>query len=344
MSRKWSDIILGILALGVVIGLVLQSGIFQGKPVEYREEIFAMDTVMSFTAYGKNAEEAVKKVSSRIRELENLYSAEKEQSEVSRLNQAGELTVSREVAELFRVSREVWESTGGAFDCTIYPLMKLWGFPEQKFRVPSGAEIAETLPLVDSSKIAADGENIRLGEGQEVDFGGVGKGFASAEAMEVFRQAGVKSALVSLGGNIQVLGAKPDGSDWKIGIRDPETGKSKLMIRVKDCCVITSGGYERFFEAEGRTYIHILDPKTGEPVDNELASVTVVSEDGARADALSTALFVMGYEKGSAWWQEHAEECQLIWIMENGSVVLTEGLSDRFENLSADEITVLKRN
>ncbi|MBQ9562078.1 MAG: FAD:protein FMN transferase [Lachnospiraceae bacterium] len=342
MGRK-TAVLLGLLAVCLLAGLLLKTILGKEEKTEYREEIFAMDTVMSFSAYGKHAEKAVVETVRRMSELEALYSTEKAGSDVARLNAAGSAEVSPEVLTLVDVSKEVWEATGGAFDCTVYPLMRLWGFPEKEYRVPAEAEIAEALALVDASRIRTEGSTVTLGEGQAVDFGGIGKGFASAEAMRVFRECGVKSGLVSLGGNVQVLGTKPDGSDWRIGIRDPKSGGSKLVLSVKDCCVITSGGYERFFEADGRTYIHILDPETGRPVENELASVSVISGDAARADALSTALFVMGYEKGSAWWQEHAGECQIVWIFEDGNVALTEGLSERYEMKGTGEVQVLGR-
>ncbi|MBR1759079.1 MAG: FAD:protein FMN transferase [Lachnospiraceae bacterium] len=331
MSRRTKSILLGALAACILLGYVLY--VLFGKEraeakKEYETTIFAMDTVMQIKAYGKHGQEGVDAAVAEINRLENLLSAERDDSDVSKLNREGSAEVSEEVRELIGVAQEVYEETGGAFDVTIYPLMKLWGFPQKEYQVPAQEEIDVVLPLVDASKIKVNEDTVTLGENQQIDLGGIGKGFASQRAMEIFREKGVTSGIVSLGGNIQVLGTKPDGTDYKIGVRDPQTGEANIVLSVHDCCVITSGGYERLFEAAGKTYIHILDPKTGYPVDNSLASVTIVAESGTKADALSTALFVLGYEEGVSIWKAHASEFQAIWIEDDGSVTITEGLKD----------------
>ena len=234
---------------------------------------------------------------------------------------------------------ETWEETDGLFDCTVYPLMRLWGFPTGEYRVPAEAEIQEVLPLADSSRLQFDGETLRMARGQAIDFGGVGKGCAAARVMDVFRRHGVSSGMVSLGGNIQVLGKKPDGTSWRIGIRDPEGTGCLAVLLLEDKAAVTSGGYERYFEAEGETYIHILDPRTGYPAESDLLSVTVVSEDGARADALSTALFLMGLEDAVSLWQNHGGY-DMILVTEDRRVLITEGLEDVFE--TSEDFTVLR--
>ena len=280
-------------------------------------EIFAMDTVMSFTAYGKDAEAAVEAAVQEVRRLD---------SPVSKLNEAGAAAVSEDTGELFVRGMEIYEDTKGAFDFTVYPLMCLWGFPTKEYHVPTQEELREVLPLVDASKVKVEGNKVSLGKGQQVDFGGIAKGYASGRVMEVCREYGVNSGMVSLGGNVQVLGRKPDGSAWKIGIRNPEGALGEIVasLDAEDCAVVTSGGYERYFEAVA--YIHILNPATGYPAAGELASVTVVSEDGTLADALSTSLYIMGMEDAVSYWKAYEDEFEMVLITEAGEIYATEGI------------------
>lgn len=197
-----------------------------------------------------------------------------------------------------------------------------------------------------------------LGEGQRIDLGGIAKGYASDRVMEIYREYGVTSGMVSLGGNIQTLGAKPDGTAWKIGIRDPETEKEGdsgsgaggilLALPVENQAVITSGGYERYFEENGETYIHILDPRTGYPADSGLLSVTVVSENGMLADALSTSLYIMGAEKAAEYWRAHGSDSgnafELILVDTFGKAYATEGLRDKIEMQDTErQVKILER-
>ncbi len=291
-------------------------------------EIFAMDTVMSFTAYGKDAEAAVEAAVQEVRRLDSLLSTGSVSGEVSKLNEAGAAAVSEDTGELFVRGMEIYEDTKGAFDFTVYPLMCLWGFPTKEYHVPTQEELREVLPLVDASKVKVEGNKVSLGKGQQVDFGGIAKGYASGRVMEVYREYGVTSGMVSLGGNVQVLGRKPDGSAWKIGIRNPEGALGEIVasLDAEDCAVVTSGGYERYFEEDGTTYIHILNPATGYPAAGELASVTVVSEDGTLADALSTSLYIMGMADAVSYWKAYGDEFEMVLITEAGEIYATEGI------------------
>ena len=153
--------------------------------------------------------------------------------------------------------------------------------------------------------------------------------------VDVFVSYDIASAIVSLGGNVQALGNKPDGTKWRVAVEDPfsEEGDSYAgILEITDQAVITSGAYERYFEQDGKRYHHIIDPATGYPAENGLASVTVVSQDGALADALSTALFVMGKDKALAYWKEHADEFNVILIEDNKDMTITEGLQDCFSS------------
>ncbi|MDO5702866.1 MAG: FAD:protein FMN transferase, partial [Lachnospiraceae bacterium] len=163
------------------------------------------------------------------------------------------------------------------------------------------------------------------------DFGGIAKGFTSDRIMDVYREAGVSSGLVSLGGNVQALGTKTDGSRWKIGIQNPEKDGTYLgIIEVEDRAVITSGGYERYFEEDGKTYHHILDASRGRPSDSGLKSVTIVSENGMLADALSTALFVMGADRAEKFYSEHGDAFEMVLLTEDGKLLVSEGLKGFF--------------
>ena len=245
--------------------------------------------------------------------------------------------------KLLEEAESIRQSTGGLFDVTVYPLMQLWGFPDGDYQVPIQEEISSTLSLVDAAQMQIEGAQVTLGEGQQVDLGGIAKGYASDRVMELYREYGVTSGMVSLGGNIETLGTKPDGSSWKIGIRNPEitsgsgsgTEEVLLALEVENQAVITSGGYERYFEENGETYIHILDPRTGYPADAGLLSVTVVSENGMLADALSTSLYIMGGADAAEYWRIHGNDegnsFELVLVDTSGKVYATEGLRDKIE-------------
>ena len=320
-----------ITALAALAALLLTAGCAGGRACT--REIFAMDTFMRLTAYGSRGQEAVDAAAEEIFRLEGLLSASSPSSEVYRLNEAGGGALSEDTASLLRSSLEAWEATGGLFDCTVYPLMELWGFPTGEYRVPSQEELLAALPLADSSLLQLQGDSLALAPGQRLDFGGIAKGCAASRVMEIFSAYGVQSGLISLGGNIQTLGAKPDGSPWRIGIQDPDASRETplAVLEARDLAVVTSGGYERWFEQDGETYIHILDPRTGRPAESDLLSVTVLSPDGVLADALSTALFIMGREEALAFWQESGLDFQLALLTEERTLYVTEGAAAGLE-------------
>ena len=495
-------------------------------------DVFAMDTYMTLLAYGDNAEEAVLAAAAEIHRLDDLLSTGNPESEISKLNAAGGGTISEDVEELIARAKEIHTQTGGLFDISIYPVMKLWGFPTQEFRVPDKAEIEETLKLVDAAQItvtevpaagqaqtaapdaaqtaapsegtapaaegtepaaapaadaadapaeesapaaeqgapaetapAADGSAGQAAEatgeveapaaveaqaaapqrvyvqvsaaenaeaapsaentdsaageaaqaaaeganaavetgpaetapaeenpaadaaapaadaaapadgtapaadaaapasdaaapaadaaapaaenaaeaqteapvetetkvsfgitGMEIDLGGIAKGYTSSRVMDIFREHGVKHGLVSLGGNVQAIGTKKNGKPWRVAIQNPESEMEYLgVLNIEDKCVITSGGYERYFEKDGVHYHHIIDPRTGYPADSGLISATIISDDGALADGLSTSLFIMGKDEAEKYWREHADDFDYILEDEDGTLYVTEG-------------------
>ncbi len=334
--------LLGVLFLGLAAGCVIQYQ-REGMQKEYSKQLLAMDTVMSLTAYGRNSEEAVNAAVEEIERLDALLSTGSVSSEISGINFAGEGTLSEDTETILREALEIYRETDGLFDVTIYPLMELWGFSTGEYHVPTEEELAEILPLVDASQIQMTEGYVSLGEGQRIDLGGIAKGYTSARVMEIFREYGVTCGMVSLGGNVQTLNKKLDGSAWQIGIQDPDSSQGSVLavVSVENQAVITSGGYERYFEEDGNTYIHILDPRTGYPADSGLVSASVVSENGMLADALSTALYLMGAETAADYWQDHADEFDMILVTEDRTIYVTEGLKDSFT--SEEEVILIEK-
>lgn len=299
------------------------------------KDIFAMDTYMTVTAYGKNAENGVNKAVDEINRLETVLSVEKKESDIYKLNETGSGTLSTDTKNIVSKALEINKTTNGAFDISIYPLMVKWGFTTQKYNVPSKNEISKLLKNVDSSKIIFDEKSgsIKLKENMKIDLGGIAKGYTSSRVMQIFKECGVTSGLVSLGGNVQALGTKTDGTAWQIAIENPDKSSDYIgVVSVKDKAVITSGGYERYFEKNGKTYHHILDPENGYPAESGLKSVTIVSDDGTLADALSTSLFVMGKEKALNYWREHKNEFDTVLVEDNGNITITDGLKKVFRS------------
>jgi thiamine biosynthesis lipoprotein len=212
--------------------------------------------------------------------------------------------------------------------------------------VPDEETLEETKALLGADEIALDKETNTATikrDGVRIDLGGIAKGYTSAKVTELLRDYGVTSALLNLGGNVQTLGEKTDGSLWSVAIQAPDGENLAGILHTADKAVITSGGYERYFEEDGTTYHHILDPQTGYPAQNGLVSVTIVTEDGTMADALSTALYVMGTEKAVAYLQEHAKDdgFDAVLIAEDGSIYITQGLESDFESLMEGEIHIV---
>lgn len=317
-----------VLALALALALLPLSGCAPAQPLE--RTFFAMDTVMTLRLYQGGDEALLDAAQGRVEELEGLLSVTDESSEVRALNRDGAATgLSPETADLLGAALDLCERTGGALDISTYPVLRAWGFTTGEYAVPSGEDISALLPLVDYTRIELDGDAVLLPPGMEIDLGSVAKGYAGDQLSRLLRENGVTSALLDLGGNIQTVGAKPDGSPWRVAVRDPQGDGTVGVAEVEDQAVITSGGYERYFEENGVRYWHILDPETGKPARNGLASVTVVGESGVLCDALSTALFVMGLDGALDHWRRH-RDFEAVFVLEDGSVTITAGLESRF--------------
>lgn len=300
---------------------------------EHSKDWFAMDTFMNVTAYGDNAPGALEEVWSKISELEDMWSVTDEKSELYALNNlknGGTGAVSTETAELISFALEIAERSGGALDPTIYPVLTAWGFTTEEKHVPPPDELSQLLELVDYRAVSVSENTVTLRDGMMLDLGAVAKGAASDAAADILRKHGVKSALLNFGGSIMTVGTKPDGTDWRIGIKNPVGDGNIGVLTLSDCAAVTSGMYERYFiDENGTLYGHIIDPKNGYPVNNELLSATIIAPEGRLCDALSTAVFVMGTERAETLWREMGKFDMLL-VTNSGEVIVTEGAAERF--------------
>ena len=298
-------------------------------------ELFAMDTYMTFVAIGDGADDVLADLSRTVNTLESSLSRTVDTSEVSRLTRDGSAVWDEDGAQLLSWALQHSQETDGAFDITIAPLVELWGITSDSPRVPSQAEIDALLPLVGYEHVhQSEFCSISLDEGCSVDLGGIAKGYAADLLRAQLEKEGVTSATLDLGGDVFVMGRKTDGSDWRIAVKDPADTESYLgVVSAADKFIVTSGVYERYFEENGVRYHHILDPKTGCPAESGLVSVTVLCENGAWADALSTACFVLGPDGALALRDDLADQgtnFELILATDDGRVLYTDGLADAF--------------
>ncbi len=295
-------------------------------------QIYALNTVIDITAYGANAQQAVDAATAEIYRLEKLLSVTDENSEIYKLNNSkGEKqTVSNDTYTLLDLAKKVSAESQGKFDPTVYPVLKLWGFTQGEYAVPSDDEIAVTLDKVNSENILlGEGNTVSLQNGAQVDLGGIAKGYIADKAANAMKEAGCTSGLISLGGNVRTIGEKPDGTAWNIGIKDPEGNGYFATLTAQDRSVITSGAYQRNFTKDGVTYHHIIDSKTGKPSESNALSVTIIGKDGAVCDALSTAIFVGGTEFTE---KIHAEapDFEYIILTKDNKLYVSQGLKRSF--------------
>ena len=301
-------------------------------------DLFAMDTYMNLKVWSPDGEAILERAADRIDALECAFSVTLSDSDISRVNAAHGVPtqVSADTAAVLAKALEIGQESDGALDISVYPVTRAWGFTTHTQQIPDANELSELLKNVDYSRIFLDGETVTVPDGMEIDIGALAKGYTSDALVAMFRDAGVQSAIVSLGGNVQALGTKPDGSDWKVGIVDPiDPTRNMCVLQIHDKAVITSGNYERYFEENGVRYHHIMDSADGYPADNGLISVTVVGDSGLDCDALSTALFVEGTEKAIEHWKR-AGDFEMVLVAEDTHthILYTEGLADSFELLA----------
>lgn len=314
------------------------------------ESEYVLGTVCLVNLFDQGKPELYTRVFNRLRELEDILSANRGGTDLDNVNaNAGKapVQVRPELIEVLEKALEYSGKSSNAFDPAIGPLVKLWGIGTEKARVPDGEEISKALELMDHRDIEID-KNKRTvflkRSGMALDLGAIAKGYAADEAVKILAEEGVERGIIDLGGNIFAFGekraernTKDDKSYWRIGIQDPreERGAFIGILNVKNSSVVTSGIYERFFEEDGKCYHHILSTVSGYPVDNGLLSVTIKADRSIDADALSTAAFALGWERGSSL-VGSVNGAEGIFIFEDLSVRITGDLEKDFTLTSAD--------
>lgn len=296
-------------------------------------EFFAMDTVMQLRAYGPEAEAALAEAEAEIYRLEGALSCRDEHAALARLNEAGGGTAGEETAALLQTALTLCKKTGGAYDPALGALSQAWGFSNGAYRVPEPDALAEAMQRSGAGLVQLDGVSVKLANGAQLDLGGIAKGYAAGRVRVILKDAGVTSAIISLGGNVAAVGKKPDGSAWTVGLQDPDSPEAYFgTVSIEEACVVTSGAYQRYFEENGVRYHHILDPVTGCPAESGIKSVSVVAQDDTLADALSTALFVMGLDAGAKLHKSSGLSFEAVFVTDDNTVWITPGLAGRYQS------------
>ncbi len=299
----------------------------------------ALGTLVQIRAYDEGADGAVHKAFERVQEIEAEMSATREDSELELVNRSAAqlpVQVSRDTLYVLERALDFAELSGGKLDVSVGPLVRLWGIGTAHARVPTDEEIELARSRVGFRGVALDpvARTVSLARpGMALDLGAIAKGFAADEAGAVLRKHGVTSASIDLGGNVLVVGSRPDGSPWRVGIQDPwrPRGATVATVVVRDAAVVSSGSYERYFESGGVRYHHILDPDTGRPADAGVVSATVIARKALDADALSTIVFLLGSANGLRLLDELGSGVQGIVITEGREVIVSSGLKDSVE-------------
>ncbi len=303
-----------------------------------KEELttFSMGSYVTQTVYGSSGQEAMAQVASEITELENRISWRIDGSDTSLINKSEEpISVEQDSMDLINLCLEVSKKTQGAFDISIAPLSLLWDFDSSPTTLPSDEDIKEKLELVHYENIIVQNDTVLLKENSQIDLGAVGKGAACDTAVAVYESMGINSAIIAVGGSIGTLGENPVNGKWNIAIRDPYGSQNAMAsLSIEEGFVSTSGTYEKTFEYEGKSYHHILNPKTGYPSDSDIISVTVVCDSGALSDALSTACLVLGYEESLAVLEDF--NAQAVFVTKDHEIYMTDEIKGQFELLSED--------
>ncbi|MGQ9707415.1 MAG: FAD:protein FMN transferase [bacterium] len=299
----------------VIIGLL--SCIRRLNVVERSEVVFGSNLRIKILGEDRNRlTQAADSVLRVLKRFDSLWSVFSESSEVSQLNRNRRLKVSPETRDLIVQALGFGEKTGGVFDITVGPLMKLWGLKEGDFRLPDSAEIRRVLKGVGLKGVVVSGDSVFLNDGTEIDLGGIAVGFAVDRAVMMLKSMGAIEGLIDAGGDIRVFGER----NWRIGVQSPRGESLTTVVILRQGAISTSGDYRRFFEIGGRRYSHIVDPRSGYPADRCLA-VTVKAPSCVEADVYATALFVMGPDEGGRWLMEHKGVGAIFYVFQDDSMV-----------------------
>ncbi len=320
--------------LVVILILLLSTSGCQKRSLPPQSQL-QLGTVCTINLFEAGTTELYIQMFQRLKEIEQVFSTKLAASTLSQVNQAAGIAavvVPEELVLVLQEALRIAERTGGAFDPTVGPLVRLWDIGGDNSRVPSPEEIDHARSLVDWRLVEIDpaASTVYLPkQGMALDLGGIAKGYAADQLVAIAQESGLERALIDLGGNIYAYGTKADGSSWRVGVKDPAnpTGSPALALSVWNRSVVTSGMYERFFEQEGIRYHHILNPATGYPIQNDIQSVTIVSTSSLLADALSTSVFILGRERGLRLLESEAAEGVI--IGEDRGVYATSGLTNQ---------------
>lgn len=338
---KNKKIVIAVLVLAVVGGMIgafwLKNRQLQAQPITSAQQTrFLMDTSVEIRASGPDAEAAVSAAFAEMARVEQLFSRHIETSDIARINNADGIwvEVAPEVISLLEKAIHYSNLSGGTFDITIGALLDLWNFGGGNNRVPTPAEINQALALIDYTVLEIDSNTsqVRIPKGMVLDLGGIAKGYAVDRASAVLKQTGVISGMIYAGGDITTIGAKSDGSPWRVGVQHPRISTQLIgILEMADSSIVTSGDYERYFTADGVRYHHILNPHTGYPAQG-LISVTIYGSNAADADALSTAIFVLGWERGQDL-IENLPGYEAVMMDSSGNIWVSSGLKDKIQLL-----------
>lgn len=321
-----------IICILLAAAIMLLSGCTTANKLDSKE-IFAMNTVMDFSVYGDDSEQLLKDIINKVNDIDSLLSVTNKNSDIYKINESNgaKTEVSADTAKLISDAKSLCEETGGTLDITVYPIVKAWGFTTEEYNVPDSEEISELLKNVNYSNIEVDSQQstVTLKENMQIDLGAVAKGYTGKVLADYLKSNGA-SGILNLGGNVQTVGEKSDGSKWSVGIKDPSGSGAFAALSVGETSVITSGGYQRKFERDSVVYHHIIDPKTGYPANNGILSSTVICSDGLRGDALSTALYVMGTEKAIEYYKAN-KDFDMVLLGDDNTVYVTEGIKNDFK-------------
>lgn len=325
-----------IMLVANIVALIFIKGNKAIQP--YEKKFYSLGTIMTLTVFGKKGEKAVEEAQKKIMSIDDEMSVFKDHSEVARINKnAGGklLPVSQDTYFVIKKAIKFCQLSQGTFDITIRPIIGLWATGSDKQRVPSQIEIDDKLKLVNYKDVILDEKNNAVGlkyKDQEIDLGGIAKGYAADQVKNIFLNKRIKSALINLGGNVFAMGKKLNGDAWKIGIQNPlsERGDFVGIISVMNKSVVTSGNYERYFNIDGKKFQHIIDSRTGYPSESKIISATIISDLSIDGDGLSTGVYILGINKalnliGSL------NGIEAIFITEDKKISVTSGMKDNFQ-------------
>ena len=335
MRRKARAMGAAICAIVLLATLAGCGGLLGRNRLVQKEAYDIMDTDVDIKAYGANAAAAIDKAIDEMRRLDAMLSSYNANSEISQVNREAGIKPVKVSPETYQVTERALyfaSLSDGAFDPTIFPIMRLWGFGEAEQHVPPAQEIQRVLPLVDYRKVqlnAKDGTIFLEEKGMGLDLGAIAKGYAVDRMAAIMRHEGVVSFLINAGGNVYASSRKPDGTPWIVAVTDPRNPGDYLgTIEAEDISIVSSGDYERFFEEAGQRYHHIIDPKTGYP-SRTSRGTTVFLPSSTDADGLSTTLFVLGPDKSSLILSKFPG-VGAIFVLPDGTIA-KKGIVDDFE-------------